>query len=109
MEMFDTEIKTLIEANGTLEQKEWVAEGPLQEMEAAVTEMQNSWKAFCDVNKGTIAEYGYQWWKCLSYLSLAEDRLKQAFLGRDRSPKSVAQYHRWRMTIIYNRPYRANA
>ena len=109
MEMFDTEIKYLIEADGTPEQKEWVADGPSQEMEAAVAEMQHSWKAFCDVNKGTIAEYGYQWWKALMWLSCAENRLKEAFLGRDRSPKSIAQYHRWRMTIIYNRPYRANA
>ena len=109
MEMFDTEIKTLIEADGTPEQKELVAEGPSQEMETAITEMRDSWKAFCDVNKGTIYEYGYEWWKALMWLSCAENRLKECFLGRDRSPKSIGQYHRWRMTIINNRPYRANA
>jgi hypothetical protein len=109
MEMFDTEIKTLIKADGTPEQKEWVAEGTSQEMEAAITEMRDSWKAFCDVNKGTIAAYSYEWWKALMWLSCAENRLKEAFLGRDRSPKSIGQYHRWRMTIIHNRPYRANA
>ena len=105
--LFDEIVRTEVKPDGTVEAS--LVEDPAQEMEASVAEMQHSWKAFCDVNKGTIAEYGYQWWKCLSYLSLAEDRLKEAFLGRDRSPKSIAQYHRWRMSIIYNRPYRTNA
>ena len=78
-------------------------------MELAVAEMRQSWKEFREAADSPIAAHGYQWWKALMYLSFAEDRLKEVFLGRDRSPASVKQYHRWRMTIIYNRPYRANA
>jgi hypothetical protein len=42
-------------------------------------------------------------------LALAEDHLKEQFLGRDRSPKSIAQYHRWRLSLCDGRPFRANA
>ena len=110
MEMFDQEITTLIKADGTPEQKELVAEDPAQEMEAAVLEMRQSWKEFCAAADSPIAAHNYNWWRALMWLSCAENRLKEAFLGRDRSPKSVAQYHRWRVSVIFSRrAYKADA
>ena len=104
MEMFDQEITTLIKAD----EKEWIAEGASQEMKDAVSEMKRSWKEFREAADSPIAAHDYQWWKALVFLALAEDHLKEQFLGRDRSPASVKQFHRWRMSVIFNRPYRAD-
>jgi len=105
--MFDEITETKIAPDGTLETR--LVEDPEQEMGLAVAEMRQSWKEFCDVNKGTIAAYSYEWWKALMWLSCAENRLKEAFCGRHRDPASIKQFHRWRMTIIHNRPYRSNS
>jgi len=45
----------------------------------------------------------------LEYLALADSRLKEAFCGRDRSPLSISQYHKWRLKMINGRRYRADA
>ena len=104
--LFDEITETKIAPDGTLETR--LVEDPMQEMVAAVAEMQQSWKEFCAVADSPIAAHRYEWWKALMWLSCAENRLKEAFCGRDRSPKSIAQFHRWRISIIYNRPYRSN-
>ena len=76
----------------------------------AVADMVRSWKDFKDANGDyPIAVWGYQWWKCLCYLALAEDRLKEAFCGRDRSPASMKQYHKWRLKMVDGRRYRTDA
>jgi hypothetical protein len=72
--------------------------------------MKRIWKEFRDVNtSGPIAIWGWQWWKCLCYLALAEDRLKKAFCDRDRSPASMKQYHNWRLKMIDGWRYRTDA
>ena len=106
--MFDEIVRTEIKPDGTVEAS--LVENSAQEMEVAAADMVRSWKDFKnaspDYPKGA---WSYQWWKALVYLALAEDHLKEQFLGRDRSPKSIAQYHRWRLSLCDGRPFRANA
>jgi hypothetical protein len=107
--MFDEIVRTEIKPDGTVEAS--LAEDAAQEMEASVAAMVKAWKDFKDANgdQYPIAVWTYNWWKALVYLALAEDHLKEQFLGSDRSPKSVAQYHRWRLSLCDGRPFRANA
>jgi hypothetical protein len=106
--MFDEIVETKIGEGGKPEVVTLAPDD--EEIANAAIEMVKSWNEFKDINKdGSIAAWGYAWWKALSYLSLAEDRLKQAFLGRDRSPASIKQYHRFRLRVIWNKPYRADA
>jgi hypothetical protein len=106
--LFDTIIETHVAPDGKLEAS--LKPDAAQEMEDAVAEIVRGWKDFKDANGDyPIAVWTYQWWKCLCYLALAEDHLKEAFLGRDRSPASMKQYHRWRLKMIDGRRYRADA
>jgi hypothetical protein len=106
--LFDEIVRTEVKPDGTVEAS--LVEDAAQEMEASVADMVKAWKDFKDASadypKGA---WSYGWWKALVCLALAEDHLKEAFLGRDRSPKSVAQYHRWRLSLCDGRPFRANA
>ena len=105
--LFDEIVETRITPDGRVEAS--LKPDAEQEMEDALADMLRSWKDFKDANRDyPIAVWGNQWWKCLCYLALAEDRLKEAFLGRDRSPASIRQYHRWRLKMINGRRYRAD-
>lgn len=106
--LFDEIVETRIAPDGMLEAS--LKPDPEQEIENAVADIVRSWKDFKDANGDyPIAVWGYKWWKCLCDLALAEDRLKQAFLGGDRSPASIKQFHRWRLKMLDGRPYRADA
>jgi hypothetical protein len=106
--LFDEIVETRIATDGTLEAG--LKPDAEQEIENAVADMMRSWRDFKDANGDyPIAVWGYQWWKCLCYLALAEDRLKEAFCGRDRSPASIRQYHKWRLKMIDGRRYRTDA
>jgi hypothetical protein len=107
--MFDEIVRTEIKPDGTVEAS--LVEDPAQEMEACVADMTKAWKDFKDANgdQYPIAVWGYAWWKALVHLALAEDHLKEQFLGRDCSPASIKQYHRWRLSLCDRRPFRANA
>ena len=109
--LFDEIVTTRIAPNGTLEPSVKTDFAAAQEMEISVAEMQSAWADFKKANgdQYPIAVWTYNWWKALVYLALAEDHLKEQFLGRDRSPKSIAQYHRWRLSLCDGRPFRANA
>ena len=107
--MFDEIVETKIGEGGKLEVVT-LAPDAEQEVESAVADIVRSWRDFKDANGDyPIAVWGYQWWKCLCYLALAEDRLKEAFCGRDRSPASMKQYHKWRLKMIDGRRYRTDA
>jgi hypothetical protein len=107
--LFDEIVRTEIKPDGTVEASH--VEDPAQEMAACAADMTKAWKDFKDANgdQYPIAVWGYAWWKALVHLALAEDHLKEQFLGSDRSPKSIAQYHRWRLSLCDGRPFRANA
>jgi hypothetical protein len=107
--LFDEIVETRIAPDGTLEAslRDPSAEG---EMEAAVADMTRSWREFRDLNvKGPCVVHDYAWWKALVYLSLAEDRLKEAFCGRDRSPASMRAFHKFRLKMCMGKRYRADA
>ncbi len=107
--LFDEIVRTEIKPDGTVEAS--LVENSAQEMEAAAVDMVKAWKDFKDANgdQYPIAVWTYNWWKALVYLALAEDHLKEQFLGRDRNPASIKQYHRWRLSLCDGRPFRANA
>ena len=107
--MFDEIVRTEIKPGGTVEAS--LVENSAQEMEASVADMVKAWKDFKDANgdQYPIAVWTYNWWKALVYLALAEDHLKEQFLGRDRTPASIKQYHRWRLSLCDGRPFRTNA
>jgi len=109
--LFDEIITTRLAPDGKLEASLKSDFAAAQEMEASVADMVKAWKDFKDANGDQYpkAVWGYNWWKALVYLALAEDHLKEQFLGRDRSPKSIAQYHRWRLSLCDGRPFRPNA
>ena len=106
--LFEEIVETRIAPEGTLEVN--LKPNIDQEMEASVADMVRAWKDFKVANGDyPIAVWGYTWWKALVHLALAEDHLKEQFLGRDRSPASIKQYHRWRLSLCDGRPFRANA
>jgi hypothetical protein len=106
--LFDEMVETRIAPDGTLEAG--LKSDAEQEMENAVADMARSWREFRDLNvKGPYVIHDYAWWKALVYLSLAEDRLKEAFCGRDRSPASIRQYHKFRLKMITGKRYRTDA
>ena len=107
--MFDEIVRTEIKPDGTVEAS--LAENSAQEMEISVAEMQSAWADFKKANgdQYPTAVWTYDWWKALMWLSCAENRLKEAFLGRDRTPASIKQYHRWRLSLCDGRPFRTNA
>ena len=107
--MFDEIIETRVGADGKLEAG--LKPDAAQEMEASVADMVKAWKDFKDANgdQYPIAVLTCNWWKALVYLALAEDHLKEQFLGRDRTPASIKQYHRWRLSLCDGRPFRTNA
>ena len=109
--LFDEIITTRLAPNGTLEPSVKSDFSAAQEMEISVAEMQSAWADFKKANgdQYPIAVWTYNWWKALMWLSCAENRLKEAFCGRDRSPASIKQYHRWRLSVCDGRPYRTNA
>ncbi len=107
--LFDEIVRTEIKPDGTVEAR--LIEDAAQEMAASAADMVKAWKDFKDANgdQYPIAVWMYNWWKALVYLALAEDHLKEQFLGRDRTPASIKQYHRWRLSLCDGRPFRANA
>ena len=110
--LFDEIITTRLAPDGTVEASVKTDFAATQEMEISVAEMQSAWADFKKANgdQYPIAVWTYDWWKALMWLSCAENRLKEAFCGRDRSPASIKQYHRWRLSVCDGRPYpKANA
>jgi hypothetical protein len=106
MEMFDEEITTLIKAEGTVEEKNWLAEHALQaeEAEAAVADLIRSWRRFKEMDASVAAtsgaQLGIEWWRAAENLMLANNRLKDLFCGRDRSPRSIRLCHEYKLTLI---------
>jgi hypothetical protein len=106
--LFGEIVRTEVKPDGTVEVS--LKPDAEREMEASVADIVKAWQDFKEANgEYPIAVWGCAWWKALGYLALAEDHLKEAFLGRDRSPASVKQYHRWRLKMLDGQRYRADA
>src|ERR1700688_4014711 len=108
--LFDEIVRKEMKPDGTVEAS--LVDDAAQEMEISVAEMQSAWADFKKANgdQYPIAVWTYDWWKALMWLSCADNRLKEACCGRDRSPASIKQYHRWRLSVCDGRPCpKANA
>jgi hypothetical protein len=46
------------------------------------------------------AQLGIEWWRAAENLMLANNRLKDLFCGRDRSPRSIRLCHEYKLTLI---------
>jgi hypothetical protein len=103
--MFDEIIETSVKPDGEIEVK-LVSPSP-EEVEHAVADFRRSWREFYFLDPMRYGDIG--WWDALQHLALADSRLKEIFCGRDRSPASLRQWHRWRLHIADNRPYITNA
>ncbi len=115
MEMFDEQIATLIKAEGTPEQRKWLAEDALQaeEAEAAVADLVRSWRRFKEMDASVAAtsgaQLGIEWWRAVECLALADSRLKEVFCGPDRSPRSIRRCHEYKLKLIDGKHYRTDA
>jgi hypothetical protein len=104
--MFDEIIRTEFKENG--EVKVELVSPSAEEMEFAVADFVRSFKDFKRVNRpdGFMSN---EWWRCLEWLALADSQMKDQFCGRDRSPQSIAAYHKYRMKLSGGQSYRADA
>ena len=103
--MFDEINETTVKPDGKVEVK-LVNPSP-EEVEIAVADFVRSWREFRILDPMRYGDAG--WWQALQYLALANDRLMEAFCGRDRSPASVKQFHRWRLHLADGRRYTVDA
>jgi hypothetical protein len=72
-----------------------------EEVMNAASDLYLAWKDFRNLNvEGPCAIHDGKWWKALQWLALADSKMKDLFVGRDRSPRSIAMYHRYRLTIV---------
>jgi hypothetical protein len=92
-------IKATVAPDGAVEVNP-VSPSP-EEVENAASDLFLSWKDFRNLNvEGPCAIHDDKWWKALQWLALADSRLKDLFCGGDHSPRSIAMYHRYRLTSV---------
>lgn len=81
-----------------------VADMDAEEAKAAVTDLLRSWRRFREIDMSVAAtsgaQLGIEWWRCLQYLALADSRLKEIFIGGDRSPRSIRLFHQYKLRLI---------
>jgi hypothetical protein len=113
MEMFDELIGTTVMPDGKVD-AELVQPDP-KEVENAVADFVKSAREFrilhsCPDGATDSGRRGILWWRALEWLAFADSRLKDIFCGPDRSPASIAQFHKYKLHLIDDRkPYRADA
>jgi hypothetical protein len=111
MEMFDEIVQTEIKPDGTVEVN--LINDSAKEMENAAAEFQQSWRRFRKIDPAmatSCARIGIEWWKAAEWLMIADNRMKDAFCGRDRSPQSIRLFHRWRLKLVVDgKNYRTDA
>lgn len=110
--LFDELVETTFKPDGEAEVK--TVEGDAKEMEEAVADLVQSWRRFRDFDRrhadaALDREHGLHWWRLAEYLMLANNRMKDAFLGRDRSPRSVRQHDKFRRKLLLGERYRTDA
>jgi hypothetical protein len=115
--MFDEIEEVTVKDGKVVERKLWtdeqtVVQTDAQEMENAVADFLRSWREFSWLDQLLATDYGRQgieWWRALECLALSDSRLKQAFCGRDRSPASIRQFHKWKLNLIECKRYRIDS
>jgi hypothetical protein len=81
-------------------------------MEEAVAEFVQCAKEFFDSraeHAHAVNRAGVLFWRRLNWLSLADEKLKDCFCGRDRSPESISLYHKYRMQLLGGQKLRHDA
>lgn len=110
--MFDELVSTKIEDGKVTVETEVLSPDP-KEVENAVADLVRSWRRFKEMDASVAAtsgaQLGIEWWRAVEYLALADSRLKDVFCGRDRSPRSIAQFHRYKLKLIDRKRYRTDA
>jgi hypothetical protein len=91
-----------------------VADMDAEEMKNSVADLLRSWRRFREIDASVAAtsgaQLGIEWWKSLQYLALADSRVKEAFIGGDRSPRSIRLYHLYKLRLIEGgKHYRTDA
>jgi hypothetical protein len=100
--MFDEIVRTEFKADGSVEVE--LVNDDAQELECAVIDLKKSWRRFREIDASVAAtsgaQLGIEWWRSLQYLALADSRVKEAFIGGDRSPRSIRLYHQYKLRLI---------
>jgi hypothetical protein len=103
--MFD-EVKEVPMVNGKprVTDEQTVADMDAVEMKNSVADLLRSWRRFREIDASVAAtsgaQLGIEWWRSLQYLALADSRMKEAFIGGDRSPRSIRLYHQYKLRLI---------
>jgi len=108
--LFDEIVRTEFKKNG--EVKVTIVEDVAQEMECAVADFVRRWRQFSKIDSAmaTCGErIGIEWWRAAEWLMLSESRLKEAFILGDRSSRSIAQFHKYKLKLIDGKHYRTDA
>jgi len=118
MEMFDEVSQVTVQPDGKVETKKLISdeqtirEMNAKELEDALSEFMREWRTWSEMRPECALDYerpGIIWWRNLQCLALAESRFKEAFIQGDRSPRSIQQYHKFRLKMIDGKRYRTDA
>lgn len=119
MDMLDEQTVPKIASDGTVETKRLVTDAETvaqmeaeQEMERAIADLVTSAREFFEMRSECASDYerpGIVWWRRLEALALADRRAMEAFCDRDRSPRSIRAYHKFKLKMISGRRYRTEA
>ena len=118
MDMIDEVSEVTVQPDGKVETKKLISdEQTIREMEAkeladSLAEFVREWREFERLRVDLATDYGRPgilWWRSLQCLALAESRFKEAFIQGDRSPRSIQQYHKFRLKMIHGKRYRTDA
>ena len=80
-----------------------------EEAENAVAEFVVYSKRLRDLEAAGVNKTDNRWWVAVQWLAIADAKLKDLFCDRDRSPRSIAQYHKYRLKLIDGKRYRTDA
>lgn len=98
---FDEVVETIIKPNGEVK---LVSPSP-EEVETAVTDFVNSEREFRLLHSRPDAATdpgrpSILWWRAFELLAFADSRLRDIFCGPDRSPASINQFHKYKLSLI---------
>ena len=117
MDMLDEVSQVTVQPDGKVETKKLISdERTIREMNAkelkdALSEFMCEWRTWSEMRPECALDYersGIIWWRNLQCLALAESRFKEAFIQGDRSPRSIQQFHRFKLKMVAGLRYRTN-
>jgi hypothetical protein len=116
--MFDEVSQVTVQPDGKVETKKLISdeqtirEMNAKELEDSLVEFLREWREFERLRLDLATDYGRPgilWWRSLQCLALAESRFKEAFIQGDRSPRSIQQFHRFKLKMVAGRRYGTDA